>query len=613
MYTQGSLMATDFSTAAALFLLFLFVGFNTLLRLWLPSLAFVRHELAVIYAMMITACAIPTMGLMEYLLPGLTALAYYSTPENDWQSIIQPFVKSWMVVEDPLATKFFYEGLPRGMAIPWAAWVKPLCAWGLFILALYLVMICAAVILRRQWMEHERLVYPLAQVPIAMIAQDEKVIPPFFRSGLMWVGFALAVVVGSMKGLHHYYPAVPAIPMSTSLAMLRNTIDIPIMLSFSAMGIFYFVNLEIALGLWVFSLLATLEKGIFSVIGIYSTEIVSVYGTPESPLLAHQGIGALAVYVGAGLWTARAHLATVLRQAWRPGDQQQDADEIMSYRSAVLCMMGGLGVMTLWLWLSGIPFLMLMLFVAVILLIFFGLTRIVVEGGVAAARSPMIASTFVVSGMGTPLAGAEGLVALAFTYIWHGDVRTFVMASCANGLKMVEGAKNLRPLFWAFVIAVVVALVGSGVTILYLAYTYGGINLHGWFFGAGPQAPFNYIAHKFQNAPPLQLDGWLFKGIGAAIMGGLIFLRHHFLWWPFHPLGFAICTVSFIVGRLWFTVFLAWLFKITILKYGGPQLHRIMRPFFMGLILGQFCNAGFWNIIDAFTGTTGNGIGVLFW
>ena len=154
---------------------------------------------------------------------------------------------------------------------------------------------------------------------------------------------------------------------------------------------------------------------------------------------------------------------------------------------------------------------------------------------------------------------------------------------------------------------------GSGVTILYLTYTYGGINLHGWFFGAGPQAPFNYIAHKFQNVPLVQLDGWLFKGIGAVIMGGLIFLRHHFLWWPFHPLGFAICTVSFIVGRLWFTVFLAWLFKITILKYGGPQLHRIMRPFFMGLILGQFCNAGFWNIIDAFTGTTGNGIGVLFW
>ena len=285
----------------------------------------------------------------------------------------------------------------------------------------------------------------------------------------------------------------------------------------------------------------------------------------------------------------------------------------MSYRAAVLGLSGGIAVMVLWLWSSGIPLLPLLVFLAVALLIFFGLSRIVVEGGVAAARSPMIASTFAVSGLGTSIVGAEGLVALAYTYIWHGDVRTFVMASCANGLKIVEGITNLRPLFWALALAILVTLAGSIATIIYLAYTYGGINLHGWFFGAGPQAPFNYIAHKFQNAPPVQVDGWLFKAIGATLMGGLLWLRHHFLWWPFHPLGFAICTVSFIVGRLWFSVFLAWLFKVVVLKYGGPRLHRMVRPFFMGLILGQFSNAGFWLIVDGFTGTTGNGIGVLFW
>ena len=36
-------------------------------------------------------------------------------------------------------------------------------------------------------------------------------------------------------------------------------------------------------------------------------------------------------------------------------------------------------------------------------------------------------------------------------------------------------------------------------------------------------------------------------------------------------------------------------------------------PFFMGLALGQICNAGFWVVIDACTGTTGNHIGALFW
>ena len=187
------------------------------------------------------------------------------------------------------------------------------------------------------------------------------------------------------------------------------------------------------------------------------------------------------------------------------------------------------------------------------------------------------------------------------------------MASCADGLKMVEGVRNLRPLFWALVMAIVITMVGSGITILYLAYTYGGINLHGWFFDADPQVPFRFIANKMQNVPPAQLGGWLFKAIGGTVMAALMLLRHHFLWWPFHPLGFAICTVSFIVGRIWFSVFLAWMFKLLILKYGGAKLHRKMMPLFMGLVLGQTCIAGFWLIIDTFTGMTGNSIGVLFW
>lgn len=48
--------------------------------------------------------------------------------------------------------------------------------------------------------------------------------------------------------------------------------------------------------------------------------------------------------------------------------------------------------------------------------------------------------------------GASGLVALGFSYGWHSEVRSFVMASVANGLKMGElitGSK--RRLFWAVV------------------------------------------------------------------------------------------------------------------------------------------------------------------
>ena len=57
-----------------------------------------------------------------------------------------------------------------------------------------------------------------------------------------------------------------------------------------------------------------------------------------------------------------------------------------------------------------------------------------------------------------------------------------------------------------------------------------------------------------------------------------------------------------------FSIFLAWLIKTVILKYRGPLLFRRAKPFFFGLILGQFTVAGVWLIIDYFTGMTDNNI-----
>ena len=73
--------------------------------------------------------------------------------------------------------------------------------------------------------------------------------------------------------------------------------------------------------------------------------------------------------------------------------------------------------------------------------------------------------------------------------------------------------------------------------------------------------------------------------------------------------GYPIGAV-WIMDVIWFSIFLAWLIKTVILKYGGPRLYRTFRPFFLGLILGQFVAAGMWLVIDYFTGTVGN---IVFW
>ena len=244
------------------------------------------------------------------------------------------------------------------------------------------------------------------------------------------------------------------------------------------------------------------------------------------------------------------------------------------------------------------------------ILIFIGLTRVVVECGVATAVGPMIASSVLVSATGSALLGPVGMVGMAYTYVWCADIRTFVMASCAHGLKLAEAlGSNRRPLFWLILLAVVTSVVGSVWSVLVICYEYGGINLSGWFFGGGVRAPFEYVAVKL-NAPTLpNWEGWIHTLVGGGVMAALMLARHHLLWWPLHPTGYPIGAV-WLMDRLWLSVFMAWLVKVLVMKYGGPVLYRRIRPFFLGLIFGQFVISGVWLLIDYLTGMTDNQV---FW
>ncbi|NKB71713.1 MAG: hypothetical protein GKR89_31955 [Candidatus Latescibacteria bacterium] len=612
MVLRGSYMALDFSTAGALFVFFLFVLLvHPLLGLVNRGLAFRRDELAVVYIMAIVACSIPTMGLTEYLLPIISGATYYASAENDWAQLIHPYIPTWLIPQDDNAVKYFYEGAPRTVAIPWAAWITPLAAWIPLILALYISMICIAVVLRRQWIERERLAFPLVQLPMAMIEEGPRpsIVKPFFKSWLMWIGFALPFAVGSLRALHNYFNFIPSVALSTSIPLFRNSTSLDIALSFPMLGFSYFVNLDIAFAIWFFNLLARGQEGAFNILGISSTE--KLYYAAGFPVLAHQGMGAMMVLALFGLWTARGHIRQVLSKAFGDTPEVDDSSEILSYRSAVLALVGCNLFIGGWMWLAGLSLWIIPIYLLAMYVLFIAVTRVVAEGGIAAARAPLIASDFVPSALGNSVLGPQSLVALGFTYVWAADIRTFVMASCANGLKLAEDQlqRHKRLLFWAIIWAIIISLVTSIATVLYLSYSYGGINLNGWFFGptGGPVYPFNFISGELNNPDGPDLIGWLSTLAGGGVMALLMLARHHFLWWPLHPLGFAVSTIS-MTNYISFSVFLAWLIKSIILKYGGPALFKRARPFFMGLILGQFAVAGLWLIIDYFTGMTDNNI-----
>jgi hypothetical protein len=52
---------------------------------------------------------------------------------------------------------------------------------------------------------------------------------------------------------------------------------------------------------------------------------------------------------------------------------------------------------------------------------------------------------------------------------------------------------------------------------------------------------------------------------------------------------------------LWFSFFVGWLCNVLCMRYGGVQLFKRVRLFFVGLIIGDFFMAGTWAVIGLFS------------
>jgi hypothetical protein len=611
LYLHGSFMALGTSMPGAVFLLFVLgLIINPLLKLIHPRAGLNRGELLVVYIMMVMASPIPTLFVGKFL-SAISTPFYYATAENDWRNLILPHIPDWLMVRDVEVARKFYEGNGQGELVPWALWRAAIWVWTPFICALFLMMISLMAIMRKQWIEHERLIYPLMQVPLAMTEEGEKgdKLSPFFKNPIMWAGFAIPAIWGTLHGLYNYFPELIPIahdvdPIHMEVPVFRHTGNLYVALRFNIIGFFYFLKTEIAFSLWFFNLLSFAVRGLFGILGVASTETAGAGHSVQDPFLAYQSAGAILVLSLGGLWTARTHLGGVWRKAFKGDDSIDDSDEILSYRAALIMLFASSATMVGWLWLAGLPviFGLAILFLGIVVI--FGYSRVVAEGGLSDGEPPVVPAGILVSAVGSSIIGAQGLVVLATTFLWTTG-RNFVMVSAANSLRLGEElGRNRRPLFWIMVLALAVAMGGALWMVMLLSHKYGAINL--WIWGGG-----NYgYAERFIRIPGEAYGwGWFNMGLGSLIMTGLMVARWLYLWWPLHPLGYVIGPI-WIMDHLWVNMLIAWLIKVVVLKYGGVQLYLKTRPFFMGMILGYFTPGGFFLIIDHFTGMTWN---VIFW
>jgi hypothetical protein len=63
-----------------------------------------------------------------------------------------------------------------------------------------------------------------------------------------------------------------------------------------------------------------------------------------------------------------------------------------------------------------------------------------------------------------------------------------------------------------------------------------------------------------------------------------------------------------VMYHLWFCVFLGWLANALVRRYGGLREFLRFRPFFLGLVVGEFLTAAVWLGIDALLGVTGHNV-----
>ncbi len=603
---QSSPMAADYSTGAAIFLFFVITLLLNPVARGLTGSSLRPGELATVYIMMIVGAAIPSWGLSMNLIPLLGGFLYYTTPENDWAALILPYLEPALVVEDGEAVQKLFEGRAKGEPIPWGAWVGPLFYWSLFILTTYFVTLCLLVVLRRQWVDRERLTFPLATLPLQMGADTEgRRLPPFLRNYLTWVGFSIPAVIGSINALHRYYNFIPGIDLNVYLPILRRSVWLNLRPHFEVLGLSYLLNLDVSLGIWLFALLNIVAMGTLRMVGL-TIGPEQPYSSPSPPSLAHIALGALFFLVFSNFWSSREHLRDVVRKAFGRAPDIDDSEELLSYRVAVFGFVFGFVAGNVWLVLAGMNVATALVFQLSALVIFVGLSRIISQAGLAYCRAPVAPAVFTVNTLGSSFVGPSGIATLALNFPWSADIRTFVMASAATGLKLAEVTRlEYRRLFWAIAIAIVVTMVGSSFAVIYLGYTHGGINLASWQFGSMTRYTGNWITHNISNPAPVEIWHLSFAGVGVVLMALLTFVKNRFVGFPIHPIGLAV-GLPHPVQIIWPSIFFAWLLKSIILKYGGPLLYTRLRPFFLGLVLGAFGTAGIWLIIDVCTGMTGN-------
>ncbi|MBC8138770.1 MAG: hypothetical protein H8F28_23055 [Fibrella sp.] len=607
------LAGNQFPVGAVFALLLLAAPVNALLRWLSPVRAFSRAELLTIWTLMLVASGLPSSGMMRFFLPHIAAPGYFSNGVNNWEELVWGGLPEWLSLSDRAAAKAYFTGYPRGAEhIPWAAWVRPLLGWGAFAACFFVATFSLANLLRRQWIENEKFVFPLVTLPL-LLAEDPTPgtpLPPILRHPLLWCAVAFTTGLHGLNGLHQLYPTIPAVQTAMYLDNFLTTPpwnqvgQIPLLFFPLVVGLSFLLPAEVAFSLWFFFLFYKAEILIGTV---YNWDMPGSLGSPsERRFHALQGLGGAFGLMGWTLWAARRHLRDVWEKA--VGGPRaafiDDSGEMFSYRATVLGLVLSYTGMAIWLWLATVPGPLIALSLLLLTLSLVTISWVVTQAGTLYMIMPCMAIDAVGATVGTRHADPGAWYTVQrIECMFYRDTRELLLPEILSGAKAAEVSGTVpRSLLWAMVASVVLGVGVSLAASLWLPYFNGGaITLpNTWAFRTGPMRPIQMAGGLVTTPIPGDWGGMLQVVGGFIGVVALLLLRAR-TGFGLHPIGFiGVSTVS---GKtLWFSILLGWFCKTILLRFAGMRGYRAALPFFAGLILGDVMNAILWTVIGGLTG-----------
>lgn len=597
-YTHPTLIVPFFNV---IFLVFILLLINLAFGKVFGRRFLNQGEFIIIYVMLSVSSAIASIDMLQVLISTMGHAFYFATPENEWKELFWDHLPRWLVVDDGVALEGYYEGgtslyLWRNIK----PWLLPVSAWLGFTVVLIFTMLCLCSIVRRQWTEREKLTYPIIRLPLEMTEGRLT----FFKSRLMWIGFGIAAFISLVNGLRYFFPVIPEIPVK------RRTISQlfserpwnqmgSVRLSFYpfVIGVSFLIPLDLLLSCWSFYWFYKGELMIGGLAGFRSL--------PDFPYHNQQAFGAVVSILIFTFWMGREHLKRVLSRVFS-SRSEEDSHELIPYRFAVLGFIFGFFILLLFSSRVGMTLYIIPIFFTIYFLLSTFVTRMRAELGLCVHNlHGLEPRKMVIAGLGIKRLGKGTLTTFALYNFFNRTYRNHPMPHILEGIKMANLSRlNSRKLLSAILLAAGFTVIVAFWEFLRLYYKLGASSGYfgPWTLGLGNET-FSELQNRIYYPTGIDTAKISFAGIGFLIASILTFLRTRFLWFPFHPLGYAMAS-DWGMYNLWSCFFTSFILKWTILKFGGLKLYRRAVPLFLGLALGDLAIGSIWSLIGAAMDTT---------